>query len=216
MASLRSIAKAVLPPVVVETTRRWRPANATSARGPGYYDARTSRRTFSTHYAESRYYPLWSVIADRLRPLTDRAILEVGCGTGQLAELLRDHGMDDYVGFDFSPERILSARERLPQMTFVVADAFVTDLYDGDYDTVICTEFLEHVNDDRGSIRRIRPGTRFIATVPNYGGGAHVRHFVSMQEVRSRYEHLLDSPSITEWKQPKGKVMYLIDGSIPV
>ena len=40
---------------------------------------------YQAHYTQSRYYFLWSVIADRLIRSGVRRVLELGCGTGQFA-----------------------------------------------------------------------------------------------------------------------------------
>jgi len=181
-------------------------------RGPDFYDRNARKRGFRAHYTKSQHYPVWSVIADRLRPLAERAVLEIGCGTGQLAELLADQGLSSYVGFDFSTERITTARERVPQLRFEVADAFDTDLYAGDYDTVVCTEFLEHVENDVALFGLIRPRVRFVGTVPNYDAEAHVRYFASAHEVAKRYGPLLAESDVTQWQRREGKVLYLIDG----
>ena len=46
------------------------------------FEANEDRRK---HYTASPYYPLWTVIVDRLRRPRSRAVLEVACGSGQLA-----------------------------------------------------------------------------------------------------------------------------------
>lgn len=72
------------------------------------------------------------------------SVLEIGCGTGQLAQAIRDAlpGMG-YCGFDFSEVAIQIARSRSPNMRFEIHDALMTDLYRShDYDLVISTEFI--------------------------------------------------------------------------
>jgi 2-polyprenyl-3-methyl-5-hydroxy-6-metoxy-1,4-benzoquinol methylase len=178
-----------------------------------WYDARyehTASRT--AHYTQSMYYFLWSVIVDRLP--SDPKILEVGCGTGHLAHLLQDRQYTDYVGFDFSAEAIRVASARLPARRFHHADALTTPLLEGPYNTLICTEVLEHIPDDLRIIERIRPGTRCLVTVPNFPYVSHVRHFMSAQEVSNRYGSFFE-PCNVSWLLLKqsGDGFFLLDGT---
>jgi hypothetical protein len=130
-----------------------------------------------------------------------------------MAALLFDRGLGDYVGFDFSPKRIAWAKNTVPGFRFEVADAYTTDLFDQvQYDTVICTEFLEHVNDDVGVIDRIRPGVHFLGTVPDFGGGSHVRFFSSADAVEDRYRSHFGEFGVSTWTMPGGRSrQFLID-----
>ena len=88
-----------------------------------------------------------TVIVDRLRRIKPKAILEIGCGPGQLAAAIRDAGLAPaYTGIDFS-EVALILRGRPVYST-------------AEYDTVVSAEFLEHVERtsrcSRGSARASR------------------------------------------------------------
>jgi SAM-dependent methyltransferase len=140
-------------------------------------------------YQLSRYYCLWLLIADRIRRDGPRRVLDIGCGAGQLAALLRDQGIEDYVGVDFSQTAIAMAQRQVPKGRFVVADARTTPLYDVlDYDVLICTEVLEHIEDDLVVVARFKPGVRCICTVPSFPYKSHVRHFRDAAEVAARYQ----------------------------
>ena len=142
------------------------------------------------------------------------SILDIGCGTGQLGCLLRDKGVPRYHGFDFSPKRVEQARHLCPEFSFTVEDAFATSLFRTcEYDAVICTEFLEHVEGDIEVVNRIRSGTRFYGTVPNFPFVSHVRHFQHADEVHDRYApHFGDLRIDTFLANEKGKTFYLIEG----
>ncbi|RJP68699.1 MAG: class I SAM-dependent methyltransferase [Candidatus Abyssobacteria bacterium SURF_17] len=221
MYRLKTIGKALCPPII------WRSAKAilgltqdltirSAERGPDWYDRSFiwTERTHK-HYTESMHYFLWTIIAHLMVSAQVRAVLDVGCGSGQLALLLRDKGIKDYRGFDFSRRRIHWARRTCPEFTFVVADALETDLFDTfDYDAVICTEFLEHVERDIQVIDRIRKGALFFATVPNFPFPSHVRHFKDSSEVYDRYSRLFENFSV-DWfpADKKGKVFFLLQGT---
>ena len=140
--------------------------------------------------------------------------MDIGCGPGQLAALLRDKGLPRYVGIDFSSERIVHARRVCPDFDFVLADAFETDLFHThSYDAVVCTEFLEHTVHDTGLIDKIRPGTRFYGSVPSFPGRGHVRHFENTQEILDRYGQQLQNLSVDpHLANAKGKRYFLMEG----
>jgi len=169
-------------------------------------------KAYMCHYSLSPYYFLWTVIADRLRGAG--SVLDVGCGTGQLAELLRDQGLVRYTGFDFSASAIALAKERVPGVTFLVDDALTSTLYQSvPYDVVLFTEVLEHLSDDLAAICRVRPGARVLATVPDFDWPGHARHFASAEEVMRRYELLLSELSVAAYVRDGGRVrFFLVDG----
>jgi SAM-dependent methyltransferase len=217
----RKLAKRILPAQAVDLVRKMlgQPpdvAEPEGEKGKEFYD-----RTFDAddhwkmHYTEVGEYVCWTVIIDRLRGMGTRRLLEVGCGSGQLASAIRDAGiLESYCGFDFSPHRLEHARQVCPDFRFEIADAFETDLYERcEYDSALSTEFLEHVERDLWVLSRLKTGTRFIGTVPNFPFVSHVRHFQSSEEVAARYGSLFHSFSVTPLRlNSKGKMYYLIQG----
>jgi SAM-dependent methyltransferase len=186
-----------------------------SEQGRSFYDDRYARKAaYQVPYHLSPYYPVWTVIADRVRD--SRAVLEVGCGAGQLAALLLDGGLPSYTGFDLSPVAIELARKNAPKALVHVADAFETDLFaTSTFDTLICTEVLEHLNDDHGLIRRWPAGVRCLCTVPDFDATAHVRYFPDgPDQVRERYASFFDHFTIVTIKRPhvRGGRFFLLDG----
>jgi SAM-dependent methyltransferase len=165
-----------------------------------FYDAMYSRTDdYRQHYTYSRYYFLWCVLLDRVQPADVRCLFELGCGPGQLASFLRDRGLRNYVGVDFSSECIRMAQSACSSFRFVCADVFTSDLFNSlDYDVVVATEFLEHVEADLVILNRIRPGTRVYGSVPNFPDPGHVRHFRSAEDVRSRYSSSFASFRVDE------------------
>ena len=193
-----------------------RPVGRGELRPAGYYDDvyRVSA-SYRQPYWESRYYFLWSVVADRLVRANVRNILDLGCGPGQFAALLRDKGFERYCGIDFSETSVELAREVCPAFEFAVADLSDPDtLRHREYDCVLALEFLEHVEDDRGILEEIRPGTRVLLTVPNFPDPAHVRYFRRPSAVEARYERLFSDFRIdTFWPDRSGLRYFLLDGT---
>lgn len=112
-----------------------------------------------------------AVIRDRVQQMIPPGckVLDVGCGAGELLDLLhREKGTDCY-GADISAVAIEAVRKRgfhgevarLPALPFD-SDAF---------DALVCTETLEHVTDVRRSVqefsRVLKPGGLLIISVPD-------------------------------------------------
>jgi SAM-dependent methyltransferase len=158
--------------------------------GDTYYDGLYSKSLeYRGDYWMSRYHFIWAVIADRLRRDRISRILEIGCGSGQLAHLLMDQGVTTYTGLDFSTEAITLASARgLSGATFIRGDARASDVFGGcQYEAIVSTEVLEHIQDDLIVVSQFPPRVRCIFSVPNFSDPSHVRYFSTAEEVGSRY-----------------------------
>lgn len=177
----------------------------------GWYDSNISESYYYPYY-KSHYYPLWTVVLDRIIRNKDCSILEVGCGTGQFASMLSENGITAYCGFDFSEKRVEQAKKVNNNISFVVADAFVTDLFEiYKYKSIVCMEVLEHIDDDIRLISRVPSGKRFYGTVPNFPEVNHVRHFSSTDEVAERYKEYFSDFSVTKVRID-GSVFFVFEG----
>jgi len=153
-------------------------------------------------------------IAERIVAASpDAAVLDMGCGPGHLAVLLHERGVRRFTGFDFSEKRLAYAKTQVSGYEFVVADAYTTDLFTTvEYDTVVCTEFLEHLDRDLDVLARIRSGARVLGTVPNYDTDAHVRIFPTRDDVVARYGDLLRDLRVDQVHNATGTAEWLMDG----
>lgn len=223
---MKDLMRAITPPFLWRAASRmkaaWQRANAEE---PGYaygveqaadfYDYSFEQAPhWRSHYIDSPYYFLWTLIQDRVRRMQPSAVLDIGCGPGQVACLVRDAGVPRYMGLDFSEARIAQARSVCPEYEFVAESVFESDLLEHwGYDCVILMEFLEHVEDDLSVLARIRPGARVLATVPNFPARGHVRQFADESEVKRRYEKLVDDLEVVAVPaNTKGKTYFVLEG----
>lgn len=160
---------------------------------------------FDLPYRRSPYFPLFRSVRQLVASRNPAIVLEVGCGTGSMAQYLFDTGTAaGYTGFDFSPIAVDKARHRTGRREcFFVGDATLSATYQNlEYDTVICTEVLEHIEDDLTAVSHWKTGTYCVCSVPNYDADTHVRHFRSEQEVVDRYGGLIDIDKVVRRRKP--------------
>jgi glycosyltransferase involved in cell wall biosynthesis/phospholipid N-methyltransferase len=99
-------------------------------------------------------------MADTIRPHCGRRVLEIGSGTGNLTRRLVPR--DAYVASDVNPLYLQTLRHLTHDRPYL--DVSLTDVTRGEsfptipggFDTVVCLNVIEHVDDDVGALRNIR------------------------------------------------------------
>jgi SAM-dependent methyltransferase len=127
--------------------------------------------------------PWHDLVFAHLQPadLDGRAVLEIGCGRGELAcELVTGKTPPArLIAADFAHAavrlgRVRAASRDVAGVTWMVADVQHIGLPDASVDTVISCETIEHLPDPVQALREfhrvLRPGGRLILTTPNYFG----------------------------------------------
>lgn len=123
-------------------------------------------------------------------------IIDLGCGTGRFAELVRRGTYVSYRGYDFAPEVVAEAKRYCHGVAFAF---YVTDIreweHGPDLPDICCyvlLEVLEHLDDDLDALERIPPGCPVVFSVPNFWSASHVRRYAQPREVFDRFGALLD------------------------
>lgn len=139
-----------------------------------------------------------------LNPQPEEHILDIGCGTGQLAQAIASIGAH-VVGIDSSPTMIETAQKTFPSGEFLVADA-ANFSFLAQFDAVFSNATLHWVTGAERAVQNIaaalKDGGRFVA---EFGGKGNVGHIVSaIQQVILDTLHMsVDSgwyfPSIGEY-----------------
>ena len=154
-------------------------------------------------YRKTWYYPMFREALRQTKAMGARSVLEVGCGGGSFAQMLRDTTDLTYRGFDFSQNAVQLARRRNgSDELFSTSNALDAKSYAGTFDTIVCTEVLEHIERDLDVIRNWPAGISCVCSVPNFDDPTHVRLFRDEQQVRARYGDLIDIRQITRVARP--------------
>lgn len=171
---------------------------------PAGYDAAYKREK----YLRPFYYPhrwgwlaRWAAIAELI--YEEDKILEIGCGSGQLANLLFMQNKRKYLGFDFSEEGIKVCESLgLEPMEFCISNAYDYPYKIDNYDVIIICEVLEHLQDFK-ILELIKKGTKIVGSLPDFPAENHLFHINNPKEIYDRYEGFIDitymSSKIDAW-----------------
>lgn len=113
-------------------------------------------------------------LIELLAPKEAEKILDLGCGTGDLANKLSDYKVD-IIGVDKSKNMVMQAMSKYPNIDFIVRDA--TELvYNNEFDAVFSNAALHWVKPPKRALnciyKSLKQGGRFIA---EFGGKGNVQ-----------------------------------------
>jgi 2-polyprenyl-3-methyl-5-hydroxy-6-metoxy-1,4-benzoquinol methylase len=159
-------------------------------KGPEWYDnIAEQEKMYSASPLKSSYYPVYEKVVELLKEMKPEGVIDLGCGSGQLARLVFGAGLDFRYGLDFSPKMIDLARKLNPDIAhrFHCQDFFIKELFLNAGICVVMTEVLEHLEDDLKLIEKIPSGCPIIFSVPSYFTQSHLRVFSNDHDILERY-----------------------------
>ena len=130
---------------------------------------------YERYWSDEGYNPRRDGPSDSLRMLFERYVrsdecLDLGCGDGGTSGVYLTSRARSYLGVDVSEAAIRSARDRGFE-ALKIDDACDLPFEDASFDVIVCSEVLEHLFAPLAAateaFRLLRPGGRFIVTVPN-------------------------------------------------
>jgi len=120
------------------------------------------------NHEKARLYAIRRAL-DRLDLGSGLTVLDVGCGRGWLSGLLLHH-YGHVTAYDLSPESITKARETFREVDFQPRDV-MADPPDGEWDLVVSSEVIEHVQDQQRFVDTLvnvtKPSGHLLLTTPN-------------------------------------------------
>lgn len=144
-------------------------------------------------------YHAWFL--ERIEP--ESRVIDLGCGEGKMCSRLAEKA-SEVLGVDISERNIAVARERVqhPAVRFECADITRLPLETMDYDYIILSNVLEHIEDRISLLRAIQPlmqkGARLLLRVPMLD-----REWVAMFKKERGLEWRLDPTHYTEYTEPQ-------------
>ncbi|MFP4520969.1 MAG: class I SAM-dependent methyltransferase [Fibrobacterota bacterium] len=151
-------------------------------------------KKYDSPYPVDNLMPVYYSVLGHLNSINGKNlnILDIGCGMGNLASLLKKYGYSHYKGFDISSTGIAKAKADIPEWkeNFFIHSCYELKKRQYDYDASIACEVLEHV-DDFKLIDQIKKGSYFIGSVPNYwaSGNEHMRIYKNNLSIKLRFSH---------------------------
>lgn len=114
---------------------------------------------------------------DQIRDHVGQRVLEVGAGTGTITQFLRDRDRTLATDVDAQYLHLLNRRfetySNVRATLYDLSEPPPPDVAAQKYDTIICLNVLEHIEDDRGALERmfelLEPGGKLVLLVPAHG-----------------------------------------------
>jgi trans-aconitate methyltransferase len=136
-----------------------------------------------------------------LDPKYDEEILDVGCGTGDLAELIREKGAK-VTGIDSSVNMIETAKQKYPFIDFYVKSA--TDFsFDKKFDAVFSNAALHWILEKEKAVQQIynclQPNGRLVAEM---GGKGNVANIINALTKTLNKNGFIQNAKIERWYFP--------------
>jgi SAM-dependent methyltransferase len=167
-------------------------------------------------------------MADVVRPFVGQRVLEIGAGTGNMSVHLMPR--ESYWATDVNShylDYLLTLRATRPYMRVALTNATDRESYPRgqSFDTVVCLNVIEHLEDDLQALRNIRDslegGGRAIILVP-YGPGfygsldealGHFRRYTKEQLIRVAEEAGFQVEQVLKFNRP-GVPAWWLNGRI--
>ena len=146
-------------------------------------DPHTGYQRWASHYAVEKN-PVLSLengaLLGLLPEVAGKRVLDVGCGTGRVSQLVAKRGASRVIGVDFSVNMLRSARIQVHSystVTLAAAEAIALPFAEETFDVVTCSLMMGH-------LEKIEPAIAELARVARRGGSLLVSDF-------HPYAHLL-------------------------
>ncbi|MEO0457466.1 MAG: methyltransferase domain-containing protein [Cyanobacteria bacterium P01_A01_bin.114] len=158
-------------------------------------------QTWDTQRYQAQHSFVWqygTALIDLLAPQSGEQILDLGCGTGQLTNVLAEAGAQ-VEGIDADPAMVAQAQQNYPGLTFRTADARdfeVATPVDAVFSNAVLHWVLQPETVVQSVRRALKPGGRFVA---EFGGKGNVQTIISAVESCLHQPNFWYFPSVAEY-----------------
>jgi ubiquinone/menaquinone biosynthesis C-methylase UbiE len=123
---------------------------------------------------KSWFFPrsLWHAHKNRevVKKVKGKRVLDVGCGSGTIVKRLLKKGKN-VIGVDIGKKFLSFCQSSYGNATFCAADAQHLPFSDNSFDTIVCSEVIEHLNKPEKSLKEferiLHPNGELVITTPN-------------------------------------------------
>ena len=159
----------------------------------GVYD--TEARVEAEHWWFRGRRMLFAAELRGLKIGTGADVLDLGTGTGSNLRMLREEGYQNLTGVDLNPLAVDYCLEK-GFTSVLAADATSLPFADGQFDVVLATDTIEHVDDDRKALQEIHrvlvPGGHAMIVVPAFASLWGLQDIVAHHKRRYRTGDLVE------------------------
>ncbi len=134
-----------------------------------YQSKNSLKRKMIEQFHQKMLEIIREMLNDKTHDENPPRILDAGCGEGFFAARMREAFPEaEIVGCDGAKEALEIAGEMNPDIRFEEANLYELSYEDGQFDLVVCSEVLEHLNDPAAALAELcRVGKKVLVTVPN-------------------------------------------------
>ena len=149
-------------------------------------------------------------IAEQLKNTSCETLLDVGCGTGFLIDLLAKQRSANYCGLDLSEEMIKIARgKNISGAEFLIGSAEQLPYPDGSFDVVTCSQSFHHYPHPEKAMqeayRVLKPGGLYFLSDTGIGGiGAWIDNHILFKLMNSGDCHTTNRKGIARMMEKTG------------
>jgi 2-polyprenyl-3-methyl-5-hydroxy-6-metoxy-1,4-benzoquinol methylase len=116
---------------------------------PAQYLEHWQKRKVWTHLEYPKHRKRLNWCADQC---VGASFADVGCMFGHSTAIMAERKRGAWVGIDFTTEAIIKAWQIFPTLSFLFLPDVNALSLAGEYDSIVCSEVIEHVPDDRGLV----------------------------------------------------------------
>ena len=149
-------------------------------------------------------------IVEQIKGVPYESLLDVGCGTGYLADILTKQKQARYCGVDLSDEMIRVAKGKgIPSAEFLVGSADKLPYPDESFDIVTCSQSFHHYpypeKAMQEAMRVLKPGGLYILSDTGISGvGAWIDNHILFKLAKSGDCHTTDRKGIEKLMEAAG------------